>query len=367
MRGKKVKTFNSGDFVFAKLKGFRPWPAKVMLTEGKYKYCVFFYGTEEFSKRLKPANLFDYHQFKVKYGKKDSSTKNRFNAALQEIEAALNGNDIGPAIENFDLDKVLAKSDKCELIEHEVHSDELDFDENSGIEEEETHKPIKVKSEKQAASSVTISQQLKNQDENSNQITKKGRGKRALEDKNDSPAPKRKRVSAKSKQTDFEEPEITVDPVKEKLLEVEVSLFNLHLQIIKYLGPHHKPNTKACIKSLEQMKELSAEFTQIMLKKNPNCVETVKKLKFYVPDTDRYKMKENEKIASLEAAKKIRELAEEIYEKIKEVFNFQNREEEDSFWIEFEVIVDTFREETDKFDDKFVDELCFEEEMAQAC
>ncbi len=48
----KKDTFKVGDFVFAKVKGYRPWPAKIVSVVSK-KYSVYFYGTEEVGKNIK--------------------------------------------------------------------------------------------------------------------------------------------------------------------------------------------------------------------------------------------------------------------------------------------------------------------------
>ena len=49
--------YQAGDLVFAKVKGFPAWPAKITNTEapgGKEKFSVVFFGTQEF------ANLWTY-------------------------------------------------------------------------------------------------------------------------------------------------------------------------------------------------------------------------------------------------------------------------------------------------------------------
>jgi hypothetical protein len=48
----KKDTFKVGDFVFAKVKGYRPWPAKIVAVVSK-KYSVYFYGTQEVGNNIK--------------------------------------------------------------------------------------------------------------------------------------------------------------------------------------------------------------------------------------------------------------------------------------------------------------------------
>ncbi|XP_067003033.2 lens epithelium-derived growth factor isoform X3 [Anabrus simplex] len=91
-RGKSLKStmaknFNSGDKVFAKVRGYPPWPARVDgLADGtpnKIKYNVFFFGTAE-TAVCKAEDLFPYSENKEKYGR--PLKRKGFNEALAEIE-----------------------------------------------------------------------------------------------------------------------------------------------------------------------------------------------------------------------------------------------------------------------------------------
>lgn len=83
----KVK-FGLGEKVFAKLKGFCAWPAKVEgvegTTQGQIKYHVYFYGTKQVS-TCREENMFCYYKYKHKYGKPKKIK--HFNASIDEIEA----------------------------------------------------------------------------------------------------------------------------------------------------------------------------------------------------------------------------------------------------------------------------------------
>ncbi|CAB3241911.1 unnamed protein product [Arctia plantaginis] len=63
--GKKVREYKSGDFIFAKVKGYPAWPARVQKLNGK-KYYVYFYGTGE-TANLPPTMIFDYAENKDKF------------------------------------------------------------------------------------------------------------------------------------------------------------------------------------------------------------------------------------------------------------------------------------------------------------
>ncbi|XP_037278972.2 uncharacterized protein LOC119172089 isoform X4 [Rhipicephalus microplus] len=82
-------SFNVGDRVFAKVRGYPPWPARVEDCIGDkskpkaQKYSVLFYGTYE-TATLGPKDLFAYKDFKDKYGQQQK--RKFFNEGLWEIE-----------------------------------------------------------------------------------------------------------------------------------------------------------------------------------------------------------------------------------------------------------------------------------------
>ncbi|XP_052122984.1 uncharacterized protein LOC113208302 isoform X2 [Frankliniella occidentalis] len=88
----RIHKLEVGDFVFAKLKGYPPWPAKIdqiesVITGGKEKkrYNIYFFGTHQTS-NLRESALFPYDhpnspQIVEKWGK-----KLKFHDALKELE-----------------------------------------------------------------------------------------------------------------------------------------------------------------------------------------------------------------------------------------------------------------------------------------
>ncbi|KAH8232337.1 hypothetical protein KR032_004342 [Drosophila birchii] len=86
-------TFTPGDFVFAKMSGYRPWPARVLSRHGspsKTTYNVFFYGTCNTAK-VSPANIFDFESKKRSLGTVRSRTTGRnagFRSAMAHIRRA---------------------------------------------------------------------------------------------------------------------------------------------------------------------------------------------------------------------------------------------------------------------------------------
>ncbi|KYN08852.1 PREDICTED: PC4 and SFRS1-interacting protein [Trachymyrmex cornetzi] len=87
---KLLKRFLAGDKVFAKVRGYPPWPAKVEKVNDpnskNAKYCVYFYGTGE-TAVCKVDELYTYVENKEKFGK--PSRRKFFHEGIQQLEQEL--------------------------------------------------------------------------------------------------------------------------------------------------------------------------------------------------------------------------------------------------------------------------------------
>lgn len=132
--GKKGKTFQIGDLVFAKVKGYPPWPARITKITASKKYNVYFYGTGE-TANIKIEDLFNYVDSKAKFATEKQMKKNNFREAIEQIEAALQGDDPAPLnIANISQQNVSCASEvDTENVDNKSQVDESNDDVNATV------------------------------------------------------------------------------------------------------------------------------------------------------------------------------------------------------------------------------------------
>jgi len=131
--------FRIGDPVWAKMKGFSPWPGKVCMPPSDIKrpaikkqmHCVNFFGTNDFA-WIEENNMKDYEQFKETLIK-DKKTKQMANA-IEEMEKYLKNRD--PAMkdeEEEEFDALVSGKEKAKKLakKPESRKRELNADSDS--------------------------------------------------------------------------------------------------------------------------------------------------------------------------------------------------------------------------------------------
>lgn len=455
--GKEKKQFSIGDLVFAKVKGYPAWPAKITKYNNK-KYSVYFYGTGE-TANIKVEDLFQYAESKEKFATDKNLKRSNFREAIEQIEAALNGEDSAP----IDLPEAAAAAD--ELLDDgidgfaDVTADESQIQENaaqeiidkgadSGATNIDDSLPIKPKEEKQVPVVTSTT-------DNAELVSRSGRKiktKRYIDEVLESPnlshsPPSKKKVpaegiagdtkksakksSSSSKPTatisptvknaggnksevynnlllafvppakcvgiklDYGKPEsfatpaervkweeksrkeagdlkekleigqIKVDAVKDRvivnpprskihqdaanrftnqMIEQEDALFverdfiQMSQQLRESLGLK-SADVNRCVELLKQYKDF--ELTQLMLLRNPDCVDIIRRLRRYVGNLKEWSLSAEEENEFRTKAEIIRNEAIVIYNNFKKIFKIPSDQQ---FWEPFCDQVKTYKE-----------------------
>ncbi|KAH8360078.1 hypothetical protein KR093_010641 [Drosophila rubida] len=84
VKKEQEKPLKVGDFVFAKVRGFRAWPARILRRE-RSVYLVYFYGTCNIAK-VGVAQIYEYEKFKARLGDVLRRANNSFKGAMVHVE-----------------------------------------------------------------------------------------------------------------------------------------------------------------------------------------------------------------------------------------------------------------------------------------
>ncbi|XP_055550773.1 hepatoma-derived growth factor-related protein 2-like [Wyeomyia smithii] len=377
------KSFNVGDLVFAKVKGYPPWPAKITKIE-KSKYNVYFYGTGE-TANIKLEDLFMYRDTKEKYATEKIMKRKGFKEAIIQIESALNGEDPSPialagqsvppsageiktedtlnATEtSFNASRISANStvvDSSVKIEKDTSSngEESLKSINSGG-KRQVKKIASVTAtvaaddgdsfseasgtpklgERQRGGAVVIEEKIgkeivtspvKDQPEVVSRSGRKIKPKRFLDGEDEeaiAPTPAKKKPPAVKEKpitpsanvhSKKANPFDKIESERVYFLKLERELVELNLEIKSCVGLA-KADPEKCVDLMERYQKL--KVTPTMLKKNPNCVETMKRLRKYVGNAKAWNMADEERIKFDFQAQQIRTKAEQIYNQFKTMF-----------------------------------------------
>ncbi|KAL7731178.1 hypothetical protein ACLKA6_014370 [Drosophila palustris] len=450
---KAGKSFNIGDLVFAKVKGYPAWPAKITKYNNK-KYNVYFYGTGE-TANIKIEDLFTYAENKEKFATDKNMKRAKFNEAIDQIESALRGEDSAP------ID--LPNTDEVNESAAEATSEAA----ATGTATAVTATPTAAATTTTSETSVAVAeggQQQKARGAAGGGRKAKVQAQRHVDgdtedasssDAVDAPPPQKKRVPPegigatntqtnkknvkKSKPTaavtpmqkrsrqvniiqnnllmvymptakclginiNYKKPNsfenaaaeqawlekarkdaidlklklesgqidaesmperIVIEPVRneipkqeavrfiEELIEQEDALFmerdfiQLSQQLRECLGLR-RANVGRCLEILEQLKDI--ELNKLMLLRNPECVDIMRRLRRYVGNLELWKMDISDELEFKEKAQVIRKVSTAIYDGFKTLFN-PEPEPEENFWVEFCEKVRIYRNYTKNIND----------------
>jgi len=441
-------SFKSGDLVFAKVKGYPAWPARVTnpVDEKGLKYHVFFYGTYETAVVPKDGIWIYCQATKEKYGKQK---RKGFSEAIVEIETTpdialpqdaqeaeyLDNTYDPPGAEveadntqEFKQEDSIATDDEAPLTIDESSrsrsatvgkgkatkrkADELDTS-ITDSEEKGDNQPKKAKTEVSSStdsiaptsrsgrlikpkkfvdedlnssktSADTSQNSKKKQDPRKMWVQVKATGdmleinldkdrpvkfdskdaevqweratannalkfKESVESGQFIPEEIRKKLEQKVNRTPQEEEilqkEKQMQSRKEKVrwLRVEQRLIDLDIAIKTAVHYEH-PNMPKCLELLDELYQMP--ITPLMLKKQPDIVTTIRKLRKYIgPQTEPSDPKDAEEWRT--NSEKIRLKADAVFHKIQACFTVP---EGDSFWDAFEKAVVEFRDVTKGLD-----------------
>ncbi|XP_055317671.1 hepatoma-derived growth factor-related protein 2-like isoform X2 [Sitodiplosis mosellana] len=415
----KKDSFNVGDLVFAKVKGYPAWPAKIVDITKSKKYSVYFYGTGE-TGNVQAKDVSLYEKTKQKLATSSSMKKQDFKAAIDQIEDALRGNDPAPNSYEIPLDKSNATFDNTlnSTLDTtgfggnstKIDESQIEDDNDEGEAEEAEAEPEPDPVEQEPEPEPEQEPESDDKDEgvdtaNDNEVASEAVEEVAVpvkpetvkpepvakpepelnvtpvvaketpkaEPKSEAKSSRSGRVIKKTKYLHDEFEESPQVPVKRKrpsesqtpiakiqrkadeistsaeshgeikvsqIIMNEVNLLQYDVDIKSSLQLS-SADTSRCISVLEKYKNL--EVTALMLKKNPQVAETIKRLRRYVGNTKEWNFTDEQRIEFNDKATKIRKLAEIIYKNFKKLFSFPPHL---SFWQGFTDEVQSFKEQT---------------------
>lgn len=136
---------------------------------------------------------------------------------------------------------------------------------------------------------------------------------------------------------------------KEKLrwLKIEQKVVDLDISIKTALHME-RPSPQSCITALDDLSKLA--IMPLMIKKQPDIVTTIRRLRKYVGPQEYLNWPEQEaRDLMVKQIDTIQTKADLIYSKFKSIFAFQ--EGDQSFWQEFETMVQEFKKKTEKMEE----------------
>ncbi|KAL7051537.1 hypothetical protein ACKWTF_004496 [Chironomus riparius] len=392
--GKKTGVFTEGELVYAKVKGYSPWPAKITKVISKHKYGVYFYGTGE-TGNCKSEELDPYDdKNRGRFNTDRQMKKPDYKEAVDQIELAAKGNDPAPIIPADDSNKqtISNEEETIERMEDVSQTDDFDPEESQLQIAEEVPKstpvPKKIKPvNKPKAVSTPIIQNLESETkENEEKVSRSGRKIKEKKMNNDEMDPDevfsqpRKRLKVEEVRTNQNKPvhvqdlddtaindfciskmHILQDPVRKQFLMTQYDMIKTVQDVKQALGLDDVDMDRALDSCKALNDKVVPNITKFMLQKYSNTVVTIKRLRNYIGNVESWNLEEKQLIEFQEKAKEIRDIATEIYSSLKKLF--PEAPEDSSFWQFYADQHKQFQEKYNKLDVTEVFEAFNEEEL----
>lgn len=309
----------------------------------KHRYGVYFYGTGE-TASVKSEDLEAYDEKnRVRYNTDRQLKKNDYKEAVDQIEAALNGNDPAPII----TDEKIMKND-LEFSADNITDNDSTTDESRLLIAEDVPKPTPTSQKKKSIVAITkpddepvkfalLEPEAKENDEKVSRSGRKIKEKKMNLDEMDpdemfqQPRKRFKTDESKQKPAIVQQADSTSaidefraskmhilqNPVKKSLLENQYDMINKMQEIRLALGLENADVDRS-IELLESFKEKNLpHITDLMLLKYPNTVNTVKRLRKYIGNFHSWDMEVTQVEQFQENTQKIRSTASEVYDRFK--------------------------------------------------
>jgi len=423
----KLDKFVPGDLVFAKVKGYPPWPARIAGLGSKEKYKIFFYGTYE-TATLKSEDIWLFTpETKAKFGPKYLKKKG-YKEGLHQIENLpdIAGYEGGPvftqegaqapvlnelpvvspsppaspkkysptksgkrkAADDLEIEqpyKKLLLSPSVKLLKPRRLDDDsksrgLDETEESETESKKSYDASPKKEDLEEAEGRKLWVKVKDTEDIIEINLDKDRPdtfesedariewemasarkalkfKKKVENGEFVPPEIKKRLEERASKTPEERERIDkerkLERSREKLrwLKIEQRLVELDIAVKTSLNLK-RPSPDRCIQALEELGDLG--IAPLMLKKQPDIVSTVKRLRKYVgPHGYRSWIDEEARSKIERSIMTIQGKSEILFSKFKECFSSQDDDDE-VFLAKFFEAVELFKSKTKEMDERKV-------------
>ncbi|XP_034478756.1 uncharacterized protein LOC117784991 [Drosophila innubila] len=336
------------------MRGYSPWPAKIIENINNNKYNVYFYGTGQTGARLIAKNIFNYVENKEKFVTAKTMKRVTFYKAVDEIENALpttSGNSVvDGSVQKAREERKLKK--QVRFVESDAEDSTMDYDSDNSDETSSIYSSSAVNTPMHTGFTVQVAAknllmvyiptteslgikidygkpesfaniaaeiawmkkareeaiELKQQLE-TGQIDAESMPGRFIID------PKPEEIPKEEAERFFKE----LIGIEDTLL-TERKFLQLSYELRDCLG-FTQANVGRSLRILEDLKKL--HLTQLMLMRTPESVQIIEKVRRYTGNIKIWKLNASDQLEFDTYAKKIRDLSTAIYDGFKMLINFE--------------------------------------------